>query len=226
MGRAFRSAAYNVFAAVVLAVAAAAVFASNLGPFAKTAVERYGLMIAGAPVEMEGIEFSGLSGKATVSGMTIGNPPGFLTDRALRLDRVVVEIDMATIVSEPVVVRRLTIDGLFVTYEAGIAGSNLDAIGRNIESYLAAVFGGGSPGSAVPGPRVVIRELVVSRAELGISTRMLHGATLTTEVADIRLTDIGAGAGATIGEVAEALVNAISRGVGRATAPHEAAGGA
>lgn len=102
-----------------------------------------------------------------------------------------------------------------VNYELGPEGSNIDAIKRNVDAYTKA--GQTTEGPAKEkkdgGPRFVIENLYIRNATVEIGSSLLD-QTISAPLPDIHLTDIGKQkSGATPGEVAEKIINALGKTV-------------
>lgn len=274
MNRKLRFASFAVAAVAGSAVVASLILAPHFASKIQEGVERYGTQMVGAPVTLERVELSPLTGSGRLIGLRVANPPGFRTDDALWLGEIEVAFHPRSIFGSPLLIRRIEINDPRITIEVGLGGSNLDAIGRNVAAWrpppaddgpkspapgeaegeapvTAAAAGGEADGealgtaeaaAAVPDdapapataaesdeesggmgpPPMIIRRVLINRGKVAISPKLLFGATLTAELPDIRLRDIGeAEGGATVGQVVNELVNAISIGVGDAASPQE-----
>ena len=82
----------------------------------------------GVEATLANANISLLRGKAALSGLHIGNPEGFNTPGLFDLGSVRVDIDNSTLLSDTMVIREITIEGLELTYEKGLLNSNLGAL--------------------------------------------------------------------------------------------------
>lgn len=211
---------------VILIIIVAVYFVlSSLDSLIVAAVEKYGSEITQTDVRLKGAKVSVTSGEGALRGLSVGNPKGFKTDSAFRLGEISLKLDIGTITGDPVVIKEIVVSAPEVTYEVGPGGSNIDAIKRNIDSYV----GKGKPksgeksaaeeGEKKAGRKLVIENLYVRNGKVDIGSTLTQGQTLSAALPDIHLTDIGKKkGGATAGEVAEQVFAAISRGVGTAVA--------
>ena len=69
----------------------------NLDELIAQAITQHGSAMTQARVGVEHVEIHPKSGKGVVSGLVIGNPKGFKTAHALRVERIEVDIDLATL---------------------------------------------------------------------------------------------------------------------------------
>jgi len=204
--------------AVVIGVGVYALIAS-LDDLIVTAVEKVGSQVAGVAVNLDKAAVSLSSGKGSLSGLRVGNPAGFETASAFSLATISVSLDTASVTSDPVVIEEIVIYRPNVTYELGSSGSNIDAIQRNVDRFIAAnnpASGGAAIGGG-DGPKLVIENLYIRGGEISVSATLLGGKTLTTPLPDIHLKDIGKDTGgASPGEIASTVMDELSSGAGQA----------
>lgn len=215
------------FAILVVALAGAAYyFASNLDSLVKAVVERYGSEATQARVSLKAVELSPTAGTGRLQGLTVGNPKGFSTAEAISLGDIRLSIDIATLQSNPIVIREVLITQPAITYEYAGGGSNLETIQKNVQAY-AARFAGGQPAAGGGGQsgttagssktdaaaerKVIIERLLVTDGKIGVSHAALQGRSLSSSLPTIELKDIGKDkGGATPAEVADKVIGTIS----------------
>ena len=185
---------------------------ASLDSLIQEAVEKYGSEITQAEVRLDRAELDPISGNGALRGLKVGNPEGFETPSVLELGAFSIELDMATILGDPVVIKEIVIDKPKVTYELNATGSNVAAIQKNADDYMAK-HGLGQEGG---GPKLVIENLYIRNGTVRVSAGILQGKTLSASLPDIHLTDIGKETGgASPAEVAERIIKSLS---GAATA--------
>jgi len=201
---------------VVIVLVALFYIYSSLGSLIKMAVEKYGSEITQANVQLKEAEVSVTSGQGSLRGLNIGNPKGFRSPTAFQLGELRLAVDVGTITSDPVVVKEIVISGPEVTYELGPEGSNIDALKRNVDAYAKAGRGEKKTGAAekeTGGPKLVIQNLYIRNGKVNIGST-LSDQTMSAALSDIHLTDIGKeNKGATPGEVAEKIIDALAKNV-------------
>ena len=197
---------------------------SNLGSIIVTAVERYGSEVTQTQVSLANAEVDITTGEGALSGLKVGNPSGFQTDSAIALGEISVKLDTNSVTEQTIVVKEISVTQPEVTYEVGEAGSNIDAIRRNVEAFAAAQGGGGtSGGSEQPASedggaerKLVIDDLYIRGGTVNVSATFLQGETLSAVLPEIHLTDIGKGSGgATPQQVVELIVAALGDQTGK-----------
>ncbi len=198
---------------------------SNLGSIVVAAVERYGSEVTQTQVSLANAEVDITTGEGALSGLKVGNPSGFQTDSAIALGEISVKLDTNSVTEQTIVVKEIAVTQPEVTYEVGEAGSNIDAIRRNVEAFAAAQGGGGgtSGGSEQPASedggaerKLVIDDLYIRGGTVNVSATFLQGETLSAVLPEIHLTDIGKGSGgATPQQVVELIVAALGDQTGK-----------
>jgi len=189
----------------------------SLDFIAKHAIEAYGSEIIGAQVTLESAKIAPADGSGALRGLVVANPPGFHSEQAAAVGRIEVAIDPASITKSVVHVRRIVVIAPVITYESRRGGSNFDAIQRNVARHA------GDSKSATSGnqPRLVVDQLVIRDARVNyvpeIATR---GATISFDLPDMRLVDIGKRQGGVTPErftnlVVQSLVSRMAQAMGR-----------
>lgn len=178
-------------ALVVAVIIGAVVFVgSNIDGIVKTGVETYGPRFTGTQVKLGGVSSSLIGGEVTVKEFFLGNPQGFKTAHAFKVDRVKVVVDTASLTSDVVRIKEIVIDAPDIIYEMAGGSSNLQAIQNNVTK---AAGGGAKSSGASGGPskKVVIDNLYVRNAKAALSAGMLGGKVIPLPLPDIHLKDIG-----------------------------------
>lgn len=191
--------------------------ARSLNGWVRAAVVAYGPELLGAPVRLESVQLSPLSGAGRLSGLVIGNPKGFQTPSAFELGEVRVALDPRSLLGEPVVVREIVVRAPRVTYEAALGGSNISAILKNVERYS----GGPSPkGGQTAGPakRVRIERFVLEEGTVTLSAKGLKGKSAVVPLPDVRLEGIGGARGVPPERAGQAVMKAVLAAVAKAAA--------
>jgi len=203
---------------VLIAIALFFLF-SSLDYLIKAAIQKYGSEITQTKVRLKEAKVSVTSGQGALRGLIMGNPKGFKTESAFRLEEISLKLDVGTVTNDPVVIKEIVISAPEVTYELGSKGSNIDAIQRNINAYMTRgqdkTKDKKTPkGDGKKDRRLVIENLYIRNGKVNIGSPALQGKSLIVPLPDLHLTDIGKKkGGATPGEVAEKVFGALSQGV-------------
>lgn len=207
---------------VVAIVVGVYVLYSSLGGIIEAAVEKVGSEATQASVQLDGVDLDIGSGKGALKGFTVGNPKGFETPSAFKLGAVSLHVDAATVTGNPVVIKEIVIDKPEITYELGAAGSNIDAIKRNVDAYAGRLAGEQTAAKteAKAGgdeTKVVIEHLYVRGGRVNVNSALLKGTAMGATLPDIHLTDIGKDkGGASPAEVAKKVIDSMTAEIGGA----------
>lgn len=194
----------------------------GLGSIVKTAVEKAGPAVMGVSMKLEKAHFGILRGVVRLNGFVLGNPEGFKTEQAIRVDEIAVDIDMKSLFRDTLVIRRVFVKAPQITYEMGLGKSNIGRILEHLEG------GKGKPSSEKPGKKVIIEDFTIEDARVKLSATMAQGAAAPIPLPRIHLTGIGreqGKAGASPAEVLKRVFGAIAGAVtGAATGSLKAIG--
>lgn len=204
---------------VVLLVGAVLTADLYLGKVIKSVTEGTGPSLVGVPLKLESAQFRLLQGVIRLNGFVLGNPEGFKTDKAIGVGQVAVDIDVRSLFTDTIVIKRILIDQPEIVYELGLGKSN---IGRILEGL------GGEEEEAKPedeqqvedegGKKVIIEDLLVKDAKVRVSMTVAQGVAAPIPLPDIHLTDIGkeeGKKGASPVEVIRRVLGAIFGAVGK-----------
>ena len=196
-------------AALLVLLVAGGVFwlRSNLDSVVMRGISHYGSQMTQARVSVDAVEIRGSDGVGVVRGLLVANPSGFRTPHALTVGRIEVAIDLHTVTDPVVVIKRIVVDAPDVIYEKGAAQTNFDAIQHNIARSR-----GDSAGGASNARKLIVDELVIRNATAHASAPLLGGNTVTAQLPDIALHDVGrAQGGITPAQLGELVARAISQ---------------
>lgn len=200
--------------AVVLGLIAAAAASMWMGRGVKLAVETYGPGIVGAPVTVGSVMLAPWSGSGSIKNLVIGNPPGFKGAHALKVGSVAVRIKLSSLATDTIVVESVDVRAPEILYEMGSGGSNLSRLQRNAESAV------GKPaaapqGKAAPAKSLIIKDLLVSGGQVGVSASALGKTGVTIPLPVVHMTNLG-GKGRTPAQAVSEVLNAIAGTAGKA----------
>jgi len=216
----FKKVLIGIGVALVVLIVAVTLF---LGPIIKTSVETIGPQVAGVEMTLEKASVNLLTGNVKLKGLIIGNPEGFKTPSLMELGQFVVDLDMASLLTDTIVVKQIHIDGPQITYERGLKASNLSTLQKNLAPAEDA--SADEPEEKVakakkaPAKKVVIEDFLFENGKVNVSITLAGGKQLTVPLATIHLEDIGKESdGASITEVVNEVFGAITKSVGQAVA--------
>jgi hypothetical protein len=171
----------------------------------KHAIEALGPQLTGVPVKVKRVRLEPAEGRGSIGGLEVGNPAGYRAPRALVLGEMRLAIDYATLTSNVVRIKEISLQGPVITYEPGPGGDNLTAIQEHIDAQVAKLGGGG--GRSSPGRKFVIDNIYVRDAKVQL------GDAVALPMPNVHLRDVGKRSnGASAGEVVKAVWGSVAGG--------------
>lgn len=206
-----------VVAIVAVLAILAGVIASQSGTIIRHAVEEFGPEITGTKVALGDVNVSLLSGAASIKNLVIGNPQGFKSDSAIKVGEVAVLLDVKSLFSDRIAVKKILVEGAELTYELGSGGSNISVLQKNIEQRTASMGAtessteAQSEGSAT---QLTIDDVMINGTRVNLVSSLLGGKGTSAQLPDIHLQDIGKEeGGASPAEAAKKVFAAITKAV-------------
>lgn len=207
-----------IFLACALAVGAYFGLQTSLNHIVEHGIETLGPELTGTTVEIGEVDLSLFSGKGAIRGIVIGNPKGFETDRAFKLDEVRVDLVPLSVFGHSIVIEEIFIDGPEITYEKKDESSNLLQIAKNVQT-----FAGGQTSEEESSEEAEAKDssdtkIRIDRFELreaSVRAGTIKDKTLELTLPTIELTDLGAPDGAAPAEVSAEVAKTVT---GRVTA--------
>lgn len=219
--------------AAVLAVGVL-VLVARLDDIVRGFIERRGSALTGTAVRIESMEISLASGRATLRGLTVANPPGFTSPNLLSLEAVEVGVEVGSLLADPLVIDAIHIVAPRVFYEVNADGTaNIDVIRRNVEAQRGTSTEGAAattPAATTPaarprrgrdagGRKLIIHLLELREGEVHLAG---NGGQRTEELPPFELTAIGVKQGGVPpAEVGRIILVAVARDVAIAVAADE-----
>lgn len=180
---------YGGGAVVLIVVIAVVVVIFRAGDVIKAVVEELGPQLTKSPVTLEKVDLSLRSGEAELAGFLIGNPEGFKTPYAFKLDNIRVKIDTGSIGEDTIVIKEISINSPDVIAEFGkfsfnplkssesiqqsLQTSNFVAIQKNIDAFVKENTGGGDGKPAAAkvddgkkGPKLIIEKFRMNNVKV------------------------------------------------------------
>ena len=207
---------------LVVLVVVLVVLASQAGGIIKTAVEELGPDITGTTVSLQDVNVSLLGGNAGIKGFVLGNPKGFKSDSLIEVGEVDVALDLQSLSSDTVRIKRIIIDGAELTYELSTKGSNVAALQKNIERNTASTDQAPAEeeteanADAESETKLVIDQVLIKGTKINLAASLLQGEGASLVVPDIELNDIGKDSGgASPADVAKEIFGVLNQAVGK-----------
>ncbi len=191
-------------AVLVLAFFALSFF---LGSIVTAGVNRFGPQLTGTTVTLAGARISPLDGRGALTGLVVGNPPGWSDNKLCALGEVRIDVAPFSLLGDHIVVNEIVIEAPEFNYETKLIASNVGDLLKAIETTI----GGGKSGTAAnAGGKPVKFEVKRFRLENGTVRIGAVGAGITMPMPPLVLTDLGTKEG---GITPDQLVFAVMKSV-------------
>jgi hypothetical protein len=181
---------------------------NNLDHLVEAAIEKVGPQVTGTPVSVSSVSISLSDGAGEIRGLVIGNPEGFDSDHAFRLDRIGLVIDTGSVTSDVIRIKQVLVDGADLIAEVRVGeGINLSKIADNLKSGSS---GGEKPADSGGGPKVVIEKFDFTNASMTLVSPVTEDK--TQKLGDVHVKGIGEGSGgATAAQAGAQLLEPVIR---------------
>jgi uncharacterized protein involved in outer membrane biogenesis len=194
---------------VILLLAGLALALFYLGPLVKKGVETVGPVVTQVDVRLDSAQVGLLSGRGTLKGLVVGNPPGYKSETALRLGEVSVALEPRSVFGDKLHLQSVAIVAPEITLEGGLKENNLTRIMANVQAFS----GGASTNQAAPATqrKIQLDSLVVRGARVRADLNVPGVPALNLTLPDIELSNLGQGPeGITAGELTRVLLGQIT----------------
>lgn len=102
----------------------------------KGSIQTVGSAIAGVPMKVTSISFNVFKGQVGIRNFIVGNPEGYSSEHAFKLENFFVDLDMSTLLSKKLVIEQIQINGVELNYETAILRNNISDIQQNVNKVL------------------------------------------------------------------------------------------
>ncbi len=200
----------------------------TISPIVKTAASVGGPKALGVPVTVGDVKLNALAGNLAITGVQIGNPEGYSDKEAFAVQKIDVGLDMRSLFSDTIVVKRIEIDSPAISYEIKDGKSNFDVMLANVKkSSEEEKEKEEKPKGEKDAKKVIIEEFKLTGAKVSHASALTLGKSVTLPLPPLTLKDIGKkGGGATVTEAVSEVISGVLGGLtGAATAVVDGVGG-
>ncbi len=185
----------------------------NLDRLLRDAIVQRGSDLLGTTMRLGAVRVEPISGRGTVTGLVIDNPPGFRTPHALKVDRIVLSIEIASLLRDVIRIRRIEVVSPHLIYEKGAKKTNLQVLQANLAAGAAPKDSAAAP-EAGEDKRWIVATFILRDAKVEASAAFMAGKTVGIQLPDICLRDVGREqGGVTAAAFGRIVVDAIERGL-------------
>ncbi len=181
---------------IVVVIIVVLVFAlSNLGPIIKTAVNTYGPEITKTDVSLNDVDISIFSAEAKLKDLVLGNPKGFKSAQAMKVKSIKVNIDEKSLTKDTIIIDSIEVIAPDITYEKIRGTDNFRIILDNVNRSTGSTGQTQKEKSGSPqkgeGKKLLIRNFIVKDGKVNFATSLLGNRTISANLPDIHLKNIG-----------------------------------
>ena len=196
---------------------------------AKAGIEQGGSYALGVPTTVNTVDLSIFSGRFDMNGLQVDNPPGYKGEYLMHSGTFDLKLQPATVLSDTVVIDSFLLDGLDVTIEKDLKGSNVQVDMDHLKQLggkPAGEPGQQPPAQEKPGKKVKVNDIVIRN--VSAKFYILGGPPITVPVPEVHLQDVSSGGegGTTVpelmGKIFTAILAAVAEQAEKAGVPLDA----
>jgi hypothetical protein len=192
---------------VLAAITTAFVAYTKLGSIIEAAIEKVGPQMTKTSVSVGLVTVSPFNGSGSIRGLKVGNPEGFKTKRALKLSKVSIQVDPASLLKDVIVFEKVHVISPEITWEGGMTKSNLTQIQKNVEQFTAQYA---SKGESSKPKKIIIKEFLLKNPEANVSLKLLGGKAVSLNLPDIQMKNLGGTTGATPKQIISKVIGKLN----------------
>lgn len=200
---------------IITTIIAGALFwlRNNLDGLVRAAIETYGSEMTRADVSVGSVSIDIANGECVIRSFVVGNPQGFSSPYAFKVDEFKLGLDPTTIAEDVILVKTIAIQSPEVFYEKGERMTNFDAIQKNIAEYV----GPSEQASSEEGKKLIVDEFKMHGAKVQASAPFITGKPVMVNLPDMKMRNLGkAEGGLTAGELGQRIASAMQKQLVRA----------
>lgn len=188
---------------VLLVVIGLVVVFFSLNSIVKKAVETIGPKMTQVDVTLGAADISPFSGSGKLSKLIVGNPQGYTTPFAMKMDSIKVSVQLGSVTKDVIVVNEINVQAPEITFDGSLSGNNLSKLQENLSSSSTASTSAPSNTVQTPsGPKqekkLIVKDLVVQNAKVHLNLTVLglgKSISATVPIPDIHLQNVGTAQG-------------------------------
>ena len=199
-------------AAVVVVVGIVGYFALrfSIGSAVTVGVNSVGPKITQTRVELAGATISPLTGSGTLTGLFVGNPKGWTSEKAFSCGKVHVALAPLSLLGDHIVVKDVVIEQPEFVYETKLVASNIGDLLKNIQGTASSGSSAATTKSGKP-LKFEVKHFLLTGAKVTLGAGL---AAVTVPMPPIELTDLGTKEGGiTSDQLALAVMRSVSSSV-------------
>lgn len=184
------------------------------GAILRTAVEVGTAYCLDVQVSVGGGSLNPLTGRAGLSRMTIGNPPGFDGQHCFRVETMALSTRWSTLFSDTVVLDEILVDAPELFVEVNTSGTNLGALKARMDRKLGRDR---EPSAGAAGRRYLVKLMTIRGCKVHVAQPLGVAQLSPIVLPDLTVRDLGYDSrdGATMMQLVARLLDELAAAVGR-----------
>lgn len=183
---------------------------ANLDVIVAEIIEETGTETMQTPVKASGVNLALTEGKAAIEGLSIGNPPGFSDPNIFTLNAIAVNLDLATINKNPIIIDEILIRRPEVFFELNDKNeSNLDALRKRMAANKQGTEGKPKTEATEPSgepTKLIINKVLFEGGHISAKNKLKPDKQLEAKLPRIQMHNLGKNqGGATPAQIAEEI---------------------
>lgn len=189
----------GIIAAVI--VGALLIVGMTIDGIVESGIEDSGTELLKTEVEVDDIDISIFGGSANMDGFIIYNPEGFSDEAAISLKEIEIELDIQSLLSETIIVKRIHVKNPEIFFEQTGSKINLRELSSNI-----------SAGSEDDSEKaLIIEEFILEEGKVAISSELEKERNVEATIDRIELNDIGKSGSNTVQDAMKQILEPVIR---------------
>ena len=117
----------------------------------KGGIQHVGPVITGVPMEIQSFSLNPFQGTVTIKGFILGNPKGYSSPYAIKLEHLHLDVGMSTLFDKKLLIERIEVKGVELNYETSVLNNNIQEIQNNVNKLAGGNDKGGKADKSTEG---------------------------------------------------------------------------
>lgn len=206
---------------VLIILAAILITVLSMNSIIQRGIEKAGSLILDTHVTLKSANVSVFSGEGTIEQLSIANPDGYSTDKAITVESITIKMTPASVLEDTVVIDSITVNSPSILYELSSQGTNINVLKRRAENFKADTT---TPNEDAPADapevngktsqkNVVIKDLWIKNVQVSfLVPGVAKDKAKTGIIPEIHISNIGqSGSGANAQEVVTKILTELNK---------------
>lgn len=186
----------GIFAVIVLSLL---LITFSVDRVVKSGIEESGSELLQTAVTVDNVSISVFNGSGTLDGLKVQNPEGFSDASSLFIKEVSIKMDIASLLSDQVVVNEVVVNSPDIFFEQEGVGVNLRELSNNMNSYE-------DESQENSATKLIVERLVVTDGKITVSSSLNRNGSTEVSLSEITINDIGRDGNNTVKQTVEEIL--------------------